>query len=160
MIVRRGSRDDAAAASDIWARAQTSRIGTTVSASEIAPLIRSRLEAWGAIVLFGERDGEPVSVAMASPAREGDGAGAVIPLVAHISIVATHPDWWGHGYARIVLTEMLGVLRADGYGGAQLWTQDTNARAIALYRGLGFERTKRSKADDRGEIIGLYRLEL
>ena len=55
-----------------------------------------------------------------------------------LHFVAVHPEYQGRGLARVVVSGALARLRAAGFTSAYLTSQTTSARAIALYRRLGF----------------------
>lgn len=71
-------------------------------------------------------------------------AGERMKVEAHteVSAVCTHPEHTGHGYARILMLE---VMRGIGDRGETpfLHVREDNVRAIALYERLGFRRRVR-----------------
>jgi predicted GNAT family acetyltransferase len=62
-----------------------------------------------------------------------------VPGYTEVSAVCTHPDHAGHGYARILMTE---VMRRICYRGETpfLHVREDNVRAIELYKRLGFKQ--------------------
>jgi predicted GNAT family acetyltransferase len=62
-----------------------------------------------------------------------------VPGHTEVSAVCTHPDHVGHGYARILMTEVMRRIRDRGET-PFLHVREDNARAIELYRRLGFSR--------------------
>jgi ribosomal protein S18 acetylase RimI-like enzyme len=54
-----------------------------------------------------------------------------------VSAVCTHPEHTGHGYARILMTELMQRIRSRGET-PFLHVRQDNARAIELYQRLGF----------------------
>jgi predicted GNAT family acetyltransferase len=62
-----------------------------------------------------------------------------IPGYTEVSAVCTHPEHTGHGYARILMTELMQRIRGRGETPC-LHVREDNVRAIALYEKLGFSR--------------------
>jgi ribosomal protein S18 acetylase RimI-like enzyme len=56
-----------------------------------------------------------------------------------VSAVCTHPEHTGHGYARVLMNEVMRRIRSRGET-PFLHVREDNARAIALYEGIGFRR--------------------
>jgi ribosomal protein S18 acetylase RimI-like enzyme len=59
-----------------------------------------------------------------------------------ISAVCTHPDFRGRGYARFLVAELVNAV-LDGGETAFLHVEESNERAQAVYRGLGFSERRR-----------------
>jgi ribosomal protein S18 acetylase RimI-like enzyme len=76
------------------------------------------------------RDGKLVAMA---------GERLKIPGYTEVSAVCTHPEHIGHGYARILMTEVMQRIRARGET-SFLHVREDNVRAIELYHRLGFAR--------------------
>ncbi len=57
---------------------------------------------------------------------------------AYISVVATLPEARGKGYAQKLITQFLDICHTKNIGAAHLYTDKSNAGAIALYKKLGF----------------------
>jgi ribosomal protein S18 acetylase RimI-like enzyme len=74
------------------------------------------------------RDGKLVAMA---------GERLKIPGFTEVSAVCTHPEHTGHGYARILMTEVIERICVRGET-PLLHVRGDNARAIELYRKLGF----------------------
>jgi ribosomal protein S18 acetylase RimI-like enzyme len=49
-----------------------------------------------------------------------------------------HPDRWGHGVGRALLTAGCGHLRAVGFATAVLWVHPDNTRACRVYHAAGW----------------------
>jgi predicted GNAT family acetyltransferase len=62
-----------------------------------------------------------------------------IPDHTEVSAVCTHPEHIGHGYARILMTEVMQRIRSRGET-PFLHVREDNVRAIELYHRLGFVR--------------------
>ncbi len=62
-----------------------------------------------------------------------------VPGYTEVSAVCTHPDHTGKGYARILMTEVMRRIRDRGET-PFLHVREDNARAIEIYRSLGFDR--------------------
>ena len=82
---------------------------------------------------LGIRDGERL-VAMA-------GERLKVPGYTEISAVCTHPEHTGKSYARLLMSEIIGRIRARGET-PFLHVRQDNARAIAVYESLGFQTRK------------------
>ena len=59
--------------------------------------------------------------------------------VAYIGSLAVRPDCSGQGVGRAILTTVLNMLREEGFRRVELLVASDNARAIGLFRSLGFE---------------------
>ena len=64
---------------------------------------------------------------------------------AHVSTIATHPDWRGHGFGEILLAGMFGKALRLNAEFIVLEVRVSNAVAQALYRKYGFSRFGRKK---------------
>jgi len=76
------------------------------------------------------RDGKLVAMA---------GERLKVPGYTEVSAVCTHPEHAGKGYARILMTEVIGRIRDRGET-PFLHVRKDNERAIELYQRLGFSR--------------------
>jgi predicted GNAT family acetyltransferase len=74
------------------------------------------------------RDGKLVAMA---------GERLKIPGYTEVSAVCTHPEHTGHGYARILMTEVIERICSRGET-PLLHVREDNLRAIELYQRLGF----------------------
>lgn len=66
-----------------------------------------------------------------------------VPGWTEVSAVCTHPEHTGHGYARILMTEIMRRIRSRGET-PFLHVREDNVRAIELYQRLGFVRRVRA----------------
>ncbi|MEV4510210.1 GNAT family N-acetyltransferase [Dactylosporangium sp. NPDC049525] len=108
-----------------------------------------------------EDGGEPVAMALVVQALALDGASTEpLPGLAHVSMVAVHPDRWGRHLGGVVMARAQLEARHAGYTRAQLWTHETNHRAQRLYERLGWTPSGRTTLDERGERIRHYTLDL
>jgi ribosomal protein S18 acetylase RimI-like enzyme len=62
-----------------------------------------------------------------------------VPGYTEVSAVCTHPDHTGHGYARILMMEVMQRIRSRGETPC-LHVREDNVRAIELYERLGFRQ--------------------
>jgi ribosomal protein S18 acetylase RimI-like enzyme len=62
-----------------------------------------------------------------------------VPGYTEVSAVCTHPEYIGHSYARILMTEVMRRIRERGET-PFLHVRESNERAIELYRRLGFSK--------------------
>jgi ribosomal protein S18 acetylase RimI-like enzyme len=65
-----------------------------------------------------------------------------VPGWTEVSAVCTHPDHTGHGYAAILMTEVMRRIRSRGET-PFLHVREDNERAIELYQRLGFSQRLR-----------------
>ncbi|MEO9181683.1 MAG: GNAT family N-acetyltransferase, partial [Acidimicrobiales bacterium] len=56
-----------------------------------------------------------------------------------IYIISVHPDFQGHNLGRVMVTQGLDVMRKKGVTTAQLFVDQSNGGAVALYESLGFK---------------------
>jgi ribosomal-protein-alanine N-acetyltransferase len=68
-----------------------------------------------------------------------------IPPEIHITNLAVHPEWRRQGIARALLAAILEDARRRGITLALLEVRPTNAEAVGLYEGLGFQIVGRRK---------------
>jgi len=106
--------------------------------------------------LVAEVDTTIVGFVLAMDGRLDDGAGAVIPGLCHIAAVFVAPLLWNRKIGTGLMTKLLASARERGHQRAQLWTQDYNKHARALYARHGFAATERTKFDERGDRLMLY----
>jgi len=66
-----------------------------------------------------------------------------VPGWTEVSAVCTHPEHTGHGYARILMAEVMRRIRNRGET-PFLHVREDNVRAIELYRRLGFSQRLRA----------------
>jgi ribosomal protein S18 acetylase RimI-like enzyme len=64
-----------------------------------------------------------------------------VPGYTEVSAVCTHPEHTGHGYARLLMTEVMRRIRGRGET-PFLHVRGDNSRAIDLYHRLGFKRRR------------------
>jgi predicted GNAT family acetyltransferase len=76
------------------------------------------------------RDGKLVAMA---------GERLKVPGYTEVSAVCTHPEHTGHGYAAVLMMEVMRRIRGQGET-PFLHVRENNKRAIQLYRGLGFSK--------------------
>ena len=62
-----------------------------------------------------------------------------VPGYTEVSAICTHPEHTGHGYARILTTEVMQRIRSRGET-PFLHVREDNVRAIELYQRLGFRQ--------------------
>lgn len=65
---------------------------------------------------------------------------------AHVPQIAVHPKHWGRGLARFLMCEHMGRCATMGCDSVTLNVTEANARAVGLYRGLGFVEAHRFAA--------------
>jgi ribosomal protein S18 acetylase RimI-like enzyme len=79
-----------------------------------------------------------------------DGPGRLQAFAAHdpttLRHLAVHPDDWGRGLARAGVDRAVAAMAASGGTEAWLWCLAANARALGLYRRLGWRPTGESQA--------------
>ena len=59
-----------------------------------------------------------------------------------IYVISVHPNAQGRGLGRLAVTQGLNALRRKGVSKAQLFVDDTNSSALALYEHIGFRRVR------------------
>ncbi len=91
-----------------------------------------------------EKDGQLQGFIDVAAARDEDLESAVY---AEINAVYLLPDIWGGGHGRRLVERACSVLRQQNYEHVVLWVLDSNERAIAFYRALGFAADGASKVE-------------
>lgn len=135
---------DAGVVARLWTAATLARLrggalgsGTDHEAlADAGRTVTARTGAFGVVV---ELAGRPVAVAVAVPARTGDGRGPEhVPGLAHVSAVCADPVRWGTGAGTAAVEGVLDAAAVRGFDRVQLAVDADNARARALYARLGF----------------------
>jgi len=102
--------------------------------------------------------GHIVATAVGFTYPGGDAAPPLVPPLAWIGMVLTHPDHRGHGYARLLMQRLVADLDRRGYTIQKL---DATAMGQPLYEQLGFvaeqpiERWKRESSRKRVAALGV-----
>lgn len=143
--------DDLAAAVRVWRLANVAR-GKVPDGSRQAR-VRTKLAEAGALAVVAARADEVVGMALAEPGRDGDGAGAPLPHLCHVSMVFVHPDHWGVRIGQRLLDAVAEHAAGRGHLVLQLWTGLTNQRARRLYERAGFRPTGDTGCLPNGEPI-------
>lgn len=79
------------------------------------------------------------------PTRDGDGD----PVgTGEVTAIYLHPDAWGQGLGRQLMTATLANLAAAGYRDATLWALQDNVRARRFYSRAGWAEDGAAKTDD------------
>jgi ribosomal protein S18 acetylase RimI-like enzyme len=170
LTTRVARRADAAAVARLWTAANTARqaevalpLGPVAGANtaEAEQQVHLRLADPASFALLVEEDDDLLAMALVLQALAQDGASRdPLPGLAHLSMIAVHPDRWGQGLGALVLDLAQLNARKRGFTRAQLWTHETNRRAQRLYERLGWAASGRTKIDDHGERIRHYVREL
>jgi len=159
--VRDAELSDARCVADIWLKAHAARrSGRFDVPADLHQRIEERMRSRDSSYAVASADECIVGIGNHLPARENDGVGPVIPGLMHLSMIAVHPEHWGKGIGKALTLYCIARARKLGYRSIQLWTHVSNERAQRLYASVGFREIGREKIDERGERIGLYRLEL
>lgn len=170
LTTRAARRDDAIVVARLWTTANAARqaeiglpLGPMVGAAlaDAEEQVHRRLANPASFGVLVQEEGEPVAMALVLQALAQDGASRdPLPGLAHVSMVAVHPERWGQGLGGVVLDLALLTASKRGFTHAQLWTHETNHRAQRLYERLGWAASGRTMIDDRGELIRHYIREL
>lgn len=135
-------------------RRRDAGLAPTSTLDHAREVIVGRMSALGGRGLVGCDGSHVMGMITGMPARENDGAGpSIVPGRLHVSLLAVMPEAWGRRLGSRLLTVLLDGARHAGFIDAQLWTHESNGRAIALYERMGFTRTGRTKIDESGELI-------
>ncbi|GAA3220164.1 GNAT family N-acetyltransferase [Dactylosporangium siamense] len=175
LTTRVGGLADAPATARLWTAANIARrahLGLPLGPVAGAPSppvaedrVRDRLATPGTVLILAQDDSatpvDPVAMALVVQALDQDGAGPdPLPGVAHVSMVAVHPDRWGQHLGGLVMQRAHTEAGHAGYTRAQLWTHESNHRAQRLYERLGWTPSGRTTTDDHGEQIRHYTRDL
>ncbi|MET7396082.1 GNAT family N-acetyltransferase [Dactylosporangium sp. NPDC005572] len=171
MFTTRAARPaDVMAVARLWTAANIARHAETglplgpvvgVGTAEAERQVRVRLVDGAGFALLVEEADELVAMAFLLQALAQDGASEdPLPGLAHVSMIAVHPDRWGQGLGTLVVEQAQHHARERGFTRGQLWTHASNQRAQRLYARLGWTASGRAKIDDHGERILHYVREL
>ena len=163
LAIRAASPTDVDAMAEVWVLADGKRradigLPAATTIEQARNLVVHRLSRPGSLPVVARDGDQVVGMAIGVQAREHDGAGpGAIPGLLHVCLVAVVPTAWGRRLASRMLMTLLDDARLTGYTAAQLWTHESNARAISLYERLGFARSGRTKVDIHGELNAHWR---
>lgn len=150
--VRVATDQDIDAALVIWVASNNAEDRFPVSTPEAEAGVRRRMTATGSTLLVGEQLGLIIGLILIEDGREVHGAGDVIPGLAHIGLVFVRPDVWGQGIGgHLVRAALSVILMIERYNRVQLWTQETNSRAMRLYLRHGFTISSDRGTDALGQ---------
>ena len=86
------------------------------------------------------------------------------PSTAEVSAIYVHPEKWGKGIGRALLSASLGEVRKRGFDQLTLWVLEANQRARTFYESFGFIQDGAVKDDDHWKNFTIreirYRLNL
>ena len=82
----------------------------------------------------------------------------VVEHMAYIAVVATLNDYSGKGLATGLLREFIKICHEKGLYGIHLYTSSSNAKAIRLYKKLGFSIWKKDGEQRPEDIHLIYKL--
>lgn len=173
LTTRVGGLADVPAIARLWTAANVARqahlglpLGPIAGAGSLPAAedrIRDRLTGTGAVLVLGftAEYSELAAMVLVVQALAQDGAVTdPLPGVAHVTMVAVHPDHWGRQFGGAVMQRAHLEARHAGYTRAQLWTHESNHRAQRLYERLGWTPSGRTTIDEHGEAIRHYTRDL
>jgi ribosomal protein S18 acetylase RimI-like enzyme len=152
--IQRATLDDAAALNGLWVEANRARLSGALPAgyeTRAAGALAKRMNSEDSLTWIAKNEEGAVGMSLACAARDQGPGGPIIPLTAHISLVAVAPAWWGRGIAHSLMKTTLEGCRARGDAWAQLYAVHDNERALRLYARLGFRPTGEEKVGEGGE---------
>jgi ribosomal protein S18 acetylase RimI-like enzyme len=122
--------------------------------------VQEKLDDTAACLLVGTEGDGVIAMALAEPARERRGVGAIRPADGHVSMVFVDPERWGRGVGTALLEVLRREMEARRWRTASLWTRTTNERARRLYEGRGYHLTADVDRLANGDQIVRYELDL
>ena len=75
------------------------------------------------------------------------------PEVGELYAIDVHPDAWGRGHGRALLSYAMDGLREAGYSAAVLWVLDSNARARRFDEIAGWRPDGATKTEHRADVV-------
>lgn len=130
-----------------WRRAYRGQIPEAFLAgldlAERESWFRSRIEA-GSGLLVAEVDDEPVGYCYFGESSE--------PGWGEVHAIYVHPDHWGEGHGRSLLSSAESELAGSGLEGALLWVLAANDRARSFYRSQGWEPGRPIRIEEIGGV--------
>ena len=130
--------------------------------------VEKRMNMWRALtqdsdkIIFIAEDieGEIVGFSALGPSRDPDAK----PDTAEVSAIYIHPEKWGKGIGRTLLSTSLGEVRKREFDQLTLWVLEANQRARSFYDSFGFTQDGAIKDDDQWKDFAVrevrYRLNL
>jgi ribosomal protein S18 acetylase RimI-like enzyme len=113
------------------------------------------------IVLVAEAsEGDIVGFSALGPSHDADAD----PNTAEVSAIYVHPEKWGKGIGRALLSASLDQVRNGEFDQVTLWVLEANRRARSFYESFGFVHDGAIKNDDHWKSFAVrevrYRLKL
>jgi ribosomal protein S18 acetylase RimI-like enzyme len=112
------------------------------------------------IFVAEDSDGSVVGFSALGHSRDADAN----PDTAEVSAIYVHPDKWGKGIGRTLLSTALGEVRKREFDQLTLWVLEVNQRARSFYESFGFMQDGAIKDDDQWKDFPVrevrYRLDL
>lgn len=122
-------------AAEVWAQATSARDGQAqVPPLQLSrPIIQEVLDSSARSILLVAVEGHDrvVGFAVVAPVPEDE-------TTAEVRYIGVHPDRWGRGVGRHLMAALPKQLGAAAFSHARLKVYVDNARAVALYEGLGW----------------------
>lgn len=116
-----------------------------------ARAVESRRTKWhgriadeAGVILLAVHDGRPLALSFMRPSPTRPG-------LAEIFSFYCHPDGWGGGIARALMTGTLRRLRDDGFTQAHLWTLRDTPQSRRFYTKCGFTESGAVRPFDYGD---------
>ncbi|MDX6262813.1 MAG: hypothetical protein QOH84_4501 [Kribbellaceae bacterium] len=157
--VRRATAADGEGIGVVHAASWAAAYAPFFDESFAAEQIKSRLTRWHervadpeGLILVARVDDRVLAFSWSVPS-------STRPGFAEIYSFYGHPDGWGTGVAGALMSETLRRLRADGFGGAHLWTLRDTEQSRRFYTKSGFTETGATTTRDFGDGEPLAQVE-
>ena len=159
MEVRTAVGADARGIAEVHVRSWQAAYRGQIPDSVLAGLsVNGRTEWWAQTlgnatnrILVAVEAGMIVAFVNFGPVRDGDVDRDSVGEVYAIYCLA---EFWDRGLGRKLMEVAVASLRDLNYAAVKVWVLDTNSRAIAFYRKLGFSADGAEKVEQRGKTIG------
>ena len=154
MEIRAAAGADARAIAEVHVRSWQAAYRGQIPASVLAALsVDARAKWWEQTlgnpanrVLVAEETGRLVAFVNFGPVRDEDADSDSVGEVYAIYCLA---EFWDRGIGRKLMEAAIASLRDLNYAAVKVWVLDTNRRAIAFYRKLGFAADGAEKVEQR-----------
>jgi GNAT superfamily N-acetyltransferase len=118
------------------------------------PGVVEGLDPWRRLPVFeGWLSSDATDTTVVVAEVTGVAVGHTVVIGSAVAQVFVDPDHWGSGLGRRLLESAERIVAGNGFATAELHTMVGNERALALYRGSGWQVTERFETMEDGDLV-------